>query len=85
MYIKIVKAGELKIKLGFNQFEPIMTKPESIGLRITKIFPNEQIIEGFYVKKFDYMIDFYLLKRKLATESNELGHFDRDLITENKR
>ena len=31
------------------------------------------------------MIDFYLPKRKLATEVDELGHFDRDEITENKR
>ena len=31
------------------------------------------------------MIDFYLPKRKLAIEFDELGHFDRDQITENKR
>ena len=30
--IKTVKAGELKIKLGFNQLEPIMTKQQAIGL-----------------------------------------------------
>ena len=83
--IKTVKAAELKIKLGFNQLDPIMTKQQSIGLRIRKTFPNEEIIEDFYVKKFDYMIDFYLSKRKLAIEVDELGHFDRDQITENKR
>ena len=31
------------------------------------------------------MIDFYLPKRKLAIEIDELGNFDRDQITENKR
>ena len=31
--IKTVKAAELKIKLGFNQVDPIMSKQESIGLR----------------------------------------------------
>ena len=36
--IKTVKAAELKIKLGFNQIEPIMTKQQSIGLRIKKHF-----------------------------------------------
>ena len=30
--IKTVKAAELKIKLGFNQVDPIMSKQESIGL-----------------------------------------------------
>ena len=62
-----------------------MTKQESIGLRKRKTFPNQEIIEKFYFKKFDYMIDFYLSGRELAIEVNELGHFDRDQITENKR
>ena len=51
--MKTVKAGELKMKLGFNQLDPIITKQESVGLRIRKSFPNEEIIEDFYVKKFD--------------------------------
>ena len=33
-----------------------MTKQQSVGLRIKKI-PNEEIIEDFYIKKFNYMID----------------------------
>ena len=75
--IKAVKAAELKIKLGFNQFDPIMTKQQSIGLTIRKTFPNQEIIEGFYAKKIDYVTDFYLPKRKLAKEVDELGHKDR--------
>ena len=31
------------------------------------------------------MTDFYLPKRKLAIEVDELGHFDRDQMTDNKR
>ena len=83
--IKTVKAGELKTRLGFNQLDPIMTKQQSIGLRIRKTFPNEKIIEDFYVKKFDYMIYFYLSKRKLAIEVHELGHKDRKSEKENTR
>ena len=52
-FIKTVKAVELKIKLGFNQLDPIMTKQQSIGLKIKKTFPNKEIIEDFYVKEFD--------------------------------
>ena len=74
MDIKTVKAAELKIKHGFNQLDPMMTKRQAIGLRIRRTFPNEGIAEDFYVKKFDYMIDFYLPKIKLATEVDELGH-----------
>ena len=35
-FIKTVKAVELKIKLGFNQLDPIMTKQQSIGLKINE-------------------------------------------------
>ena len=62
-----------------------MAKPKSIGLRRRKTFPNEKIIEDVYPKNVDYTIDFYLPERKLAVEFDELGHFDRDQITENKR
>ena len=83
--IKTAKAGELKIKLGFKQIDPIMTKQQSIGLRIKKTFPNEEVIEDFYFKKFEYMIDFYLPKRKLAIEVDERGHKDRKPETEKTR
>ena len=62
-----------------------MTKQQPIRLKIRKTFPNEEIIEDFYVKKFNYMIDFYLPKRKLAIEVDELGHEDRKQNKENKR
>ena len=65
--------------------DPIMTKQEPIGSRIRKTFPNEEIIKNFYAKKIDYLTDFYLPKRKLAIEVDELGHFDRDQMTDNKR
>ena len=51
--IKTVKSAEPKIKLGFNQLNSIMTKQQSIGLSIRKTFPNAEIIEYFYVKKFN--------------------------------
>ena len=36
--VKTVKAAELKTNLGFNQVHPIMSKQESIGLRLKKNF-----------------------------------------------
>ena len=60
--IKTVKADELKTKLGFKQLDPTMTKPQSIVLRIKKTFPNEEMIEDFYVKEFDYRLIFIYLK-----------------------
>ena len=36
--IKTVKAAELKIELGFNQVDLIMSKQEPLGLRLKKLF-----------------------------------------------
>ena len=62
-----------------------MTKQESIDLEIKKTFSNEELIEDLYIKKFDYMIDFYLPERKLAIDVDGLGYCGRDQITKNKR
>ena len=62
-----------------------MTKQQSIGLSIRKTFPNEEIIEDFYVKEFDYITDFYLPGRKLVIEVDELGHKNRKPGKENTR
>ena len=80
---KTVKAGQLKIKLGFNQLDPIMTKQRSIGLRLRKLFSSKEIIEDF--SALNYLIDFYFPKYKLAIEVDELGHKDRDQTKGNER
>ena len=36
--IKTVKAAEINIELGFNQVDPIMSRQESISLRLKKNF-----------------------------------------------
>ena len=51
-----------------------MTEQESKGLRIRKIFSIKEIIQDFYIKKFDCMIDVHSPKRKLAVEVDELGY-----------
>ena len=76
--IKTVKAAELKIKLGFNLVDPVMTKQESIGLRLRKTFLSEEIIKDF--SALDNLINFYFPKYKLAVEIDELGHADRDSV-----
>ena len=81
--IKTAKAVELKTKLGFNQVDPIMSKQESVGLRLKRTFLGEEIIEDF--SALNYLIDFYFPKYKLAVEIDELGHADRDSVKENKR
>ena len=60
-----------------------MTKQQSIGLWLRKLFSSEEIIEDF--SALNYLIDFYFSKYKLAIEVDELGHKDRDQTKENKR
>ena len=48
--IKTVKAAELKAILGFNQLNPIMTKQQSIGLRIKKHFQMRKLLKIFLLK-----------------------------------
>ena len=81
--MKTVKAGELKIKLGFNQLDPMMNKQQATDVRLRKFFSNKETIEDF--SALNYLIDFYFPKYKLAIEVDELGHKDRDQTKENKR
>ena len=60
-----------RAKLGINRHDPMLTKEQSIGLKIMKVFSEEEIIEQYFV--LNQRIDFYLGKPKLATEVAELG------------
>ena len=66
-----------------------MTKQQSIGLRLRKLFSSEEVTEDF--SALNYLIDFYFPKYKLAIEVDELEikpkkpHKDRDQTKENKR
>ena len=60
-----------------------MTKQQSLGLRLRKLFPNKEIIEDF--SALNYLIDYYFPKRKLPIEVDDLGRKYRDQTKENKR
>ena len=82
--MKTIKAGELiKLKLGFNQIDPMMNKQQSIDVRLRKPFSNKEIIEDF--SALNYLIDFYFPKYKITIEVDELGYKDGDQTKENKR
>ena len=59
-----------------------MNKPQAIGLRLIKLFSNEEIIEVFF--DLNYLIEFYFPKYKLAIEVDDLGHKDRGQTKENE-
>ena len=54
-----------------------------IGFKFKKLFPNEDIIEEYFV--LNYRTDFTFKKHRLVVEINEKGHADRDPDYKKKR
>ena len=63
-------------KLGIDQHDPILTKEQWISSKIMKVFSNKEIMEQYLV--LNEKIYFYFLKHRLAIETDDLGHLDRD-------
>ena len=76
-------AAIFRNKFGVNQHDKVLCKEQSLGLRLKKLFPNEDIIEGYSAS--DYRTDFTFKKHMLAVETDEKGHVDRDPDYEKKR
>ena len=72
-----------KSRLGFNQYDPIMTQEQSILSKIKTTFSAEKII--FQYCFLGYCIDAYFPKHKLAIELDEEGHHNRDIGQEIER
>ena len=70
------KINHFKCKLGFKLHDIIMSKEESVTIKIIKVFSNEKILLQHSV--LNYQIDLYFSENKLAIEVDEKGHTDRD-------
>ena len=65
-----------KSKLGIKQYDKVLRKQQSLGLRLKKIFLNEDIIEEY--SALNYRANFTFKKHMLVVEIDEKGHKDRD-------
>ena len=83
MDCRTTPAVKFKTKLGFNQYDPIMTQELSVLSKIKTIFSAEEIFSQHNV--LGYKIDAYFPKYKLAIEIDELGHKGRDIDNEIRR
>ena len=63
-------------KFGVNQHDKVLRKQQSLGLRLKKLFANEEIIEEHF--ELHYKTDFTFKKHMLLVEIDEKGHVDRD-------
>ena len=77
------KAAIFKSKFGVNKHDKVLRKQQSLGLRLKKIFPNEEIIEEYSALHF--RTDFTFKKHMLVVETDEKGHADRDPDHQRKR
>ena len=77
------QAAIFKSKFGVNQHDKVLRKQQSLGLRLKKLFPNENIIEEYFA--LHYRTDFTFKKHMLVEEINAKGHVDRDPDFEMKR
>ena len=70
-------------KFGVNQHDKVLRKHQSLGLRLKKLFPNEDIIEEY--SALHCRTDFTFKKRMLVVQIDEKGHTERPLNFERKR
>ena len=70
-------------KFEVNQHDKLLRKQQSLGIRLKKLFPNEEIIEEYF--ELHYKTDFTFKKHMLVVEIDKKGHVDRDLDYERKR
>ena len=83
MDCRTTPAVNFKTKLGFNQYDPIMTQEQSVLSKIKTIFSAEEILSQHNV--LGYKIDAYFPKHKIAIETDELGHKGRDIRRQYKK
>ena len=62
-------------KFGVNQHDKVLRKQQSLGLRLKKLFPNEDIIEEYFA--LHYRTDFTFKKHMLVVQMMK-----KDLLTE---
>ena len=72
-----------KSKFAVKQHDKVLRKQESLGLRLKKLFPSEDIIEEYFA--LHYRTDFIFKKHILVVEIDEKGHAARDPDYERKR
>ena len=77
------QAAIFREKFGVNQHDKVLRKQQSLGLRLKKLFPNEDIIEEYFA--LHYRTDFTFKKHMLVVEIDEKGHNERPPNYEKER
>ena len=77
MDCRITSAHKFKTRLGFKQYDVILTKEQSVLTKIISSFDGEIMQTRYNV--LTYRIDLYFHDYKLPIEIDENGHIDRNI------
>ena len=77
------QAAIFRDKFEVNQHDKVLHKQQSLGLRLKRLFPYEDIIEEYF--DLHYRTDFTFKKHVLVVDFDEKGRVDRDPDYERKR
>ena len=83
MDCRTVSAHKFRTRLGFKQYDVILTKEQSVLTRIMSSFEGKDMQTQYNV--LGYRIDLYFHDYKLAIETDENGHSNRNIDYEIKR
>ena len=83
MNCRVPAAVEFTTKLGFNQYDIMITKEQSALTKIMKFFAKEEILLQYSV--LNYKIDLYFPKHKLAIEVDEKSNYEKKKEEDDKR
>ena len=83
LYCRTTLAHKFRARLGFKQYDVILTKEQSVLTKIMSSFEGENMQTQYNV--LSYRIDLYFHDYKLAIEIDQNGHNDRKIDCEIKR
>ena len=83
MDCRTTSALEFRARLGFKQYDVILTKEQSVLTEIMGLFEGENMLTQCNVWR--YRIHLYFHDYKLAIEIDENGHSDRNTDYEIRR
>ena len=83
MDCRTTSAHKFRTRLGFKQYDVILTKEQSVLTKIMSSFEGENMQTQYHV--LSYRIDLYFHDYKLAIEIDENENSDRNIERQNKR
>ena len=77
MDFRTPSADKIRARTGFKQYDVILTKDQSVATKIVSILEEEDMKKQYYFLIYRNDLNFH--DYKLAMESDENGHIDKNI------